>query len=61
MEILISVALLGALMALTYFRFRDKFSELSDATDTKVSTSFWRIATLVYAVILVILWIAFYR
>ena len=53
MDILISLATVAIfVIAVTaaYYRFRDNFSDLAAATDSKQSGSFWTGAALIYAI-----------
>ena len=45
---------------MVYFRFRDNFSDLAAATDSKRSSGFWTIVALIYAVVVLVLWLVFY-
>jgi hypothetical protein len=63
MDILIplaSLALFGIGVAVLYFRFRDNFSDLAAATDSKRSNGFWAIVALIYAVVIAVLYSAFH-
>jgi uncharacterized membrane protein YbhN (UPF0104 family) len=62
MDILISlatVAIFVIAVVVTYYRFRDNFSDLADATDSKRDSSSWTIAALIYAVVIVVLYSMF--
>ena len=62
MDILIplaSVALSAIGFAALYFRFRDNFSDLAAATDSKQSSGFWAIVALIYAIVIAILYSVF--
>jgi uncharacterized membrane protein YidH (DUF202 family) len=61
MGILISLALVAIGMAVVYFRFRDSFSDLAAATDSKQSSGFWTIIAVIYAVVVAVLFLVFYR
>jgi hypothetical protein len=55
MTILVPVVLLGIGLAALYYRFRESFSDLATATDSKKSDGFWSIMALVYAVVIAVL------
>ncbi len=55
MTILVPVVLLGIGLAALYYRFRENFSDLATATDSKKSDGFWNIIALVYAVVIGVL------
>jgi hypothetical protein len=55
MTILVPVVLLGIGLAALYYRFRENFSDLATATDSKRSDEFWSIMALVYAVVIAVL------
>jgi hypothetical protein len=62
MDILIPVATVAIFViavAVTYYRFRDNFSDLAAATDSKRSASSWTIAALIYAVVIAALYSMF--
>jgi|HubBroStandDraft_3_1064219.scaffolds.fasta_scaffold1363056_2 hypothetical protein len=50
-------ALLAIAVVLVYLRFRDKFSNLAVAIDSKRSNLFWTILALIYAVVIAALYI----
>jgi hypothetical protein len=54
MTSLVPVVLLGISLAALYYRFREHFSDLATATDSKKS-GFWSIMALVYAVVIAVL------
>lgn len=58
MDILIplaSFAILGIGVAVLYFRFRDNFTDLAAATDSKQSSGFWAIIALIFAIVIAVL------
>ena len=62
MDLLISlttVAIFVIAVVVTYYRFRDNFSDLAAATDSKRGRSSWTIAALIYAVVIVVLYSMF--
>jgi uncharacterized membrane protein YidH (DUF202 family) len=61
MSILISLALVAIGIAVVYFRFRDNFSDMAAATDSKQSSGFWTIVAVIYAVVVAVLFLVFYR
>jgi hypothetical protein len=48
---LIPLAVFVIAVVVTYFRYRDHFSDLAAATESKRSSSFWTIVALGYAVV----------
>jgi len=64
MDILITVvpiALFVIGVAIMYYRFRDNFSDLAAATDSKQSNTFWTVIALIYAVVIAGLYLVFYH
>jgi hypothetical protein len=62
MDILIplaSFALLAIAVAVLYFRFRDNFTDLAAATDSKQSGGFWSIVALIFAILIAVLYSIF--
>lgn len=58
MDILIplaSVAIFAIAVVVLYFRFRDNFSDLAAATDSKHRSGFWAIAALIFAIVIAVL------
>jgi hypothetical protein len=63
MDILIplaSVAIFGIGVAVLYFRFRDNFSDLAAATDSKQSSGFWAVVALISAIVVAVLFSLFH-
>jgi hypothetical protein len=63
MDILIpfaSVAIFAVGLAALYFRFRDNFSDLAAATDSKRSIGFWALVALIYAIVIAVLYSVFH-
>jgi hypothetical protein len=56
---LASLAIFGIGVAVLYFRFRDNFSDLAAATDSKRSGGFWAVMALIYAIVIAVLYSAF--
>lgn len=64
MSILISLAPLALFaigVAIFYYRFRERFSELAAATDSKQTHAFWAVLALAYAAVIAVLYIVFYH
>ncbi len=59
MSVLIPFALLTIVVVATYYRFRDNFSDLAAATDSKHGNSFWAIVTLIWTIVMVALYFTF--
>ena len=55
------IALFVIGVAVTYYRFRDKFSDLAAASDSKQSNTFWTVIALIYAVVIAGLYLVFYH
>jgi hypothetical protein len=47
-------------VAALYFRFRDNFTDLAAATDSKQSSGFWAIMALIYAIVIAVLYSVFH-
>jgi hypothetical protein len=60
MYVLVSLAVFGIAVLITYYRYREHFSDLAFATDSKRSGFFWTMVAVAYAIILVFLWGVFY-
>ena len=60
MYIFVSLAVFTVAVVITYYRYREHFSDLAFATDSKRSGFFWTAVAVAYAVILVALWAVFY-
>ncbi len=50
-------ALLAIGAGLVYYRFRERFSDLAAASDSKRSNVFWTCLALIYAVVVAVLYI----
>lgn len=61
MSTFVSLAVVGVLVAVAYYRFRDNFFDLASATDSKRRKSFWVVVALIYAIVLVALGYKYYR
>jgi len=61
MGILLALALFTIVAGAAYYRFRENFSDLAAATDSKRSDSFWVIVTLIWTIVMLVLYFAFYR
>jgi formate hydrogenlyase subunit 3/multisubunit Na+/H+ antiporter MnhD subunit len=62
MDTLVSLAPLALFaigVAIVYYRFRDNFSDLAAATDSKQSSGFWTVVALIYAVVIAVLYATF--
>jgi hypothetical protein len=57
---LASVAIFAVGLAALYFRFRDNFSDLAAATDSKRSNGFWALVALIYAIVIAVLYSVFH-
>jgi hypothetical protein len=58
MDILIplaSFAIFGIGVTVLYFRFRDNFSALAAASDSKQGSGFWAVIALIYAIMIAVL------
>ena len=54
-----SIALFGIGVAVVHYRFRDNFSDIAAATDSKQGGGFWTIVALIYAVVIAVLYSMF--
>ena len=60
MYILVPLAVFGIAVVITYYRYREHFTDLAFATDSKRSGFFWTVVAVDYAVSLISLWAVFY-
>jgi hypothetical protein len=54
------IALFVISVVMVYYRFRDNFSDLAAATDSKRSNGSWAIAALIYALVIAGLYSVFH-
>ena len=55
----IPLAVFAIAVAVTYYRYRDHFSDLASATDSNRSSSFWTVVAFAYAIVLVTLMVVY--
>jgi uncharacterized membrane protein YidH (DUF202 family) len=54
-----AIVVLVVVVAAAYYHYRDHFYALESATDSKKGRTFWTILALVYAIVIVIGYLAF--